>query len=101
VIGHHYLLVPDDPDEAMLIEHPKDCPQHGQLASVKTPEDAYVCEFERVQWETGLDCFFTSEADTHPFFGDRKFLKPGRHAIVYRFTHDLDVLELAEAGDAA
>lgn len=79
----HFLLVPESPDEAMEIEHPQSCPQHGQRETVYTAEGDHACPFEYVQWERGLDTYFSVDGDTHPFFGVRKKVTPGRHPVDY------------------
>lgn len=79
----HFLVVPDDPDQPMEIEHPPSCPQHSQLTSVRSPVDnGYLCPFERAQWAAGLETFFGRDDDHVALFvAAGQEVRPGRHLI--------------------
>jgi hypothetical protein len=91
----HYLLVPDDPDRAMEIEHPECCPQHGHVEPVKTFSGSYACEIEREVREHGLESSF-DRYDHPPMFLEAPIkVRPGRYPV------EIGLRLAAEPGTAA
>jgi hypothetical protein len=78
----HVLVVPDSPDQAMTVEHPPGCPQHGHVEPVRTVDGGYACPFEEHGRGTGLEATFYREDYKVPLFGGGMFpVRPGRHPV--------------------
>lgn len=79
----HILVVPDSPDDAMTVEHPPGCPQHGHIEPVRSTVDGgYECPFEEHARETGLEKTFYREDYAVPLFNGGMFpVRPGRHPV--------------------
>jgi hypothetical protein len=80
----HYLVVPEDPDLPMVIVHPGDCPQHGQIVSARSAWDnAFLCEFEEQERRVGLETVFGREGEQVPLFTSPPVVvAPGRYPVV-------------------
>lgn len=80
----HFLVVPEDPDQAMEIEHPASCPQHGHIESVRTFDGGYACPFEEQLRETGIEQSFRHAGLGIPLFSAGWItVLPGRHPVEF------------------
>jgi hypothetical protein len=80
----HYLVVPDSPDQAMEIEHPECCPQHGHLETVRHTDHTYVCPFEEEVREIGLEASFDRLGNPVPLFMEAPIkVRPGRYPVEF------------------
>lgn len=78
----HYLVVPEDPDQAMEIEHPECCPQRGHLESVRRADHTYACPFEEEAREHGLEASFDRYDNPIPLFLEAPLkVRPGRYPV--------------------
>lgn len=81
--GEHFLIVPDDPDQAMEVEHPASCPQHGHVESVRNFDDSYACPVEQEVREAGIEASFHHDTGVPLFTTGRTSVLPGRHPIEF------------------
>jgi hypothetical protein len=76
--GQHFLIVHEEPDDGMDVEHPADCPTdtiYGGDVQIHT------CGVGRHADEFGLDMFFHRD-EPHPHaFGYSQLVAPGRWPI--------------------
>lgn len=77
MIGQHFLIVHEQPDDGMDIEHPATCPtasRYGGRVLVHT------CEVGRHEEAAGLDLFFHRDTP-HPYAFASEKVSPGRWPI--------------------
>lgn len=98
-MDQHYLIVHEEPDDGMDIEHPPSCP-------TKTIYDGMVlihtCTVEQIVGDWGLDLFFHREGEEpHPHaYGDSEQVSPGRWPIE-SWEHDSGLRLAGGASDAS
>jgi hypothetical protein len=77
-MAQHFLIVHEEPDDGMDVEHPADCP-------TTTIYDGHVlihtCEVGRHVEAAGLDVFFHRDTPHPHARGDSEQVSPGRWPI--------------------
>ena len=85
--AQHFLIVHEEPDDGMDVEHPATCP----TASIYDGRVLiHTCAVGRLADEWGLDMFFRRDGDVAPAGRlDSEQVKPGRHPIEVGDDSDL------------
>ncbi len=79
--GQHFLIVHEEPDDGLEVEHPDDCSRRDWDGMYWT----YVCEVGIEEDNTGLDYYFHhhQEPTKGSLQKDSEYVPVGRHPIEY------------------
>lgn len=85
--GQHFLIVHDEPDDGMEVEHPAGCPTD----TIYDFLTVHACDVGRVAWEDGPEEYFRRVPEEDD---KRQYTPPGRYEIEYW----IDVVQASDYG---
>lgn len=78
--GQHFLIVHDEPDDGMDVEHPADCPTeliYDGMGKI------YTCGVGQLDYGLGLGLFFRRDQAETADDWQTEYCPPGRYEIEY------------------
>ena len=83
--GQHFLIVHEEPDDGMDVQHAQDCPQHGHDESVFADGSAYACAVRLVEDDGDVTEHFRREPEPAKDGSQAgtEYVTAGRHPIEF------------------